>query len=991
MSDFSDRDVIAFTEALQLPPGDRAAYLDRECAGDVALRRRVENLLRAHESAGEFLAQIPPEVKAQGSLGNVAGEKVGDRIGHYKLLQQIGEGGCGIVYMADQELPVKRRVALKILKPGMDTKSVIARFEAERQALALMEHPNIAKVFDAGATEAGRPFFVMELVRGIKITDFCDQSSLTTTARLDLFIQVCRAIQHAHHKGVIHRDIKPSNILVATTDDGTALPKVIDFGIAKATSGQRLTDKTLFTAFEMMIGTPAYMSPEQAALTSLDVDTRTDIYSLGILLYELLTGKTPFDTQELLKAGLDEVRRVIRMEEPVRPSTRLSTMIATDLTTVARFRRAEPPKLIRLVRGDLDWIVMKALEKDRARRYQTPTELAEDLRHFLAHEPVSARSPGTFYKLQKLVRRNKLLCASITVIGLLLLTSVAIMAILLSSERRAREESDAALVKADQASQKLISEVAKSRQIKLFLEDMLKGISPSEAGAQDTTLLKTILNNTDARIGKELTNQPEVRAEILGVLGPVWKELGEYDKAEPMLQNALAAQITFLGETNQEVAGLYMQLAALKSDQGKQSEAEILNNHSYTIQRALYGDNNLKLMPVMHQRAILLERLGKLDEAESLARQVLAILVKQYGSDSTEVASCSGDLGNILENEKKFAEAEAVERQALDSLRKKFTDGHVSVAEGMCNLGDVLRDESKLPEAEAMHRDALQKMRKILGDHHPYVINAAQELVLDLQLEHKYDQIPALQDFIQHDEALRDSNLAVQQNSQAESLAEQGRWKDAIAFASRAVNAQAANHVYYHTMAPLLVADGELEPYRKSCREMVDHFEGTTDPYVADRMGKDCLILPLPGMDLQPVDKLTETAVTIGKDYYTFPFFCCSRALAKYRMARYPEAVDWALKSLKSTYPYVDSEAYAVLAMSSYQLKNYDNARNYLVKDQELVKKQMPAMGSANLGQDWRDWIISHALLKEAQDLIPVGQGNNDPVNDAAPKPQNPT
>src|SRR5258708_1925814 len=363
MNDGSDRDIVVFTEALRLPAAERGDYLGRACAGDEDLRQRVEVLLKLHDRVGDFLEQ-PPTGPGEGRIEAEAGEKPGDRIGRYKLLQQIGEGGCGVVFMAEQEEPVRRRVALKVVKPGMDTRSVIARFEAERQALALMDHPNIAHVFDAGATDSGRPYFVMELVDGVKITDYCDRHSLPINARLTLFAQVCDAIQHAHQKGIIHRDIKPSNVLVTTGPDGKGTPKVIDFGIAKATGGQQLTDKTALTARELLIGTPAYMSPEQAALTSADVDTRSHIYTLGVLVYELLTGATPFETRELLKAGIDEVRRVIREEEPVRPSTRLTTMTAADLVTVSKHHGTEAPKLIREMRGDLDWIVMKGLEKD---------------------------------------------------------------------------------------------------------------------------------------------------------------------------------------------------------------------------------------------------------------------------------------------------------------------------------------------------------------------------------------------------------------------------------------------------------------------------------------------------------------------------------------------------------------------------------------------------------------------------------------------------
>jgi serine/threonine protein kinase len=393
MNDDPQTDLEIFTAAIHLPAGERAAFLRRACGADGELRQRVDALLKTEARLGDFLEESAAESrKPRPAAPSV--ESPGERIARYKLLEQIGEGGCGVVYLAGQDEPVRRRVALKIIKPGMDTKSVIARFEAERQALALMDHPNIAKVFDAGATESGRPYFVMELVRGVKITDYCDQHSLATGDRLKLFIQVCHAVQHAHQKGIIHRDIKPSNVLVATTLEGAALPVVIDFGIAKATTNQQLTDKTFFTAFELLIGTPAYMSPEQAAMTSVDVDTRADIYSLGVLLYELLTSLTPFDTDGLLKSGLDEIRRVIREEEPALPSTRLNRMPRADLTAVARRRRSEPSKLIRSVSGDLDWIVMKAMEKAPDRRYETANGLALDIQRFLADEAVSARPPG---------------------------------------------------------------------------------------------------------------------------------------------------------------------------------------------------------------------------------------------------------------------------------------------------------------------------------------------------------------------------------------------------------------------------------------------------------------------------------------------------------------------------------------------------------------------------------------------------------------------
>ena len=467
-----------FEAALQRPPEQRTAYVKGACGEDAQVRQSVEALLRAHEKSGGFLDQPPPGLGPDKTirLDSSPAEKPGDIIGRYKLLQQIGEGGCGVVYMAEQAEPVRRRVALKVIKLGMDTKDVIARFEAERQALALMDHPNIAKVLDAGATETGRPYFVMELVRGIRITDYCDQNNLTAQQRLELFIRVCQAIQHAHQKGVIHRDIKPSNILVAD-HDGVPVPKVIDFGIAKATTGQRLTDKTIFTAFEQFIGTPAYMSPEQAKLSGLDIDTRSDIYSLGVLLYELLTGKTPFEAKELLAAGLDEMRRVIREKDPPWPSARLSTLKAIEQTTIAKCRRSEPLKLIHLVRGDLDWIVMKCLEKDRTRRYETANGLAVDLQRYAANEPVVARPPSNMYRFRKMVRRNKVGFAAAAAVAAALLVGITVSTGLFVRERQAER---AARTQAERADRNAAQEAVQRQKAEAAALEVRKTLAASD-------------------------------------------------------------------------------------------------------------------------------------------------------------------------------------------------------------------------------------------------------------------------------------------------------------------------------------------------------------------------------------------------------------------------------------------------------------------------------------------------------------------------------
>ncbi|MCC7373989.1 MAG: serine/threonine protein kinase [Verrucomicrobiales bacterium] len=724
MSSSPQRDLEVFTEAIALPVEHRPAFLDRACAGDGALRIRVEALLATHGRAGDFLEQ-PPEEIARGRPGATVSEGPGDRIGRYKLLQQIGEGGCGVVYLAEQEEPVRRRVALKIIKPGMDTRSVIARFEAERQALALMDHPNIAKVFDAGATESGRPYFVMELVRGIKITDYCDQESLTTEQRLALFVEVCQAVQHAHQKGIIHRDIKPSNLLVTTTLEGAPLPVVIDFGIAKATTSVRLTDKTFFTAFEMLVGTPDYMSPEQAEFASTDVDTRTDIYSLGVLLYELLTGSTPFDSRRLLEAGLDEIRRVIRDQEPVRPSMRLLRMTGEALTTVARRRRAEAPRLIRSVAGDLDWIVMKSLEKDRTRRYETANGLAQDVKRFLAHETINARPPSRFYRFKKLIRRNRLLFVGLALLTFLLVAGLITVSAALGREQQARHMADVALrsAKADQI--KAETEATRSRQVTQFLEEMLQGVGPSVARGEDTRMLRGILDRTAESIGEKLSDQADVEAQLRGLIGRLYLEIGQWDQASTMHAAQVALYRKSEPRRESELAAALFDLATAHWKQRKLNDAEQALVESLEIRRRIFGPEHAAVAATLNNLGAVYRRQRRLEEAEKLTRDGLGIRTRLFGDESLEVAESLRNLAIVLVDRGLRPEGETAARRMLEIRRRLLGQDHPLVAASLADLAWVLGSGTNPEEIESLETEAFGIQRRWLGDLHPDVARSA--------------------------------------------------------------------------------------------------------------------------------------------------------------------------------------------------------------------------------------------------------------------------
>jgi serine/threonine protein kinase/tetratricopeptide (TPR) repeat protein len=754
MNPHSQRVRDLFVAAVELPPDRWEAFLNEASAGDEELLRQVTDLLREHQQAGSFLDQPVVSLRTTGDYDSAANgavrgspdptpaETPGSVIGPYKLLELIGEGGMGTVWMAEQREPMQRRVALKILKAGMDTRQVVARFEAERQALALMDHPNIAKVLDGGATACGRPYFVMELVKGTPITRHCDEHRLTPRERLELFLPVCQAIQHAHTKGIIHRDVKPANVLVAPYD-GRPVPKVIDFGVAKAT-GQRLTERTMFTGFGAVVGTLEYMSPEQAELNNQDIDTRSDIYGLGVLLYELLTGTTPLRHERLKEAAFTEVLRIIREEDPPRPSTRLNESRDT-LPAIAAQRHMEPAKLAKILRGELDWIVMKALEKDRNRRYETANGLGMDVQHYLADEPVQACPPTVGYRLSKFVRRNRGPVLAAGIIAVLLVGGIVGTSLGFLRAERLREVAETNEQEA--LDEKARAQAAHGRAMEALratsdhvVRDLI-GAKPA-LGPAEKAFLENALNQWKTFAAEqgddELSRQ--ARAEGLLRVAQLRAQLGERDAALADYQEAgallekLTADFPAVPEYRQLRAACHTNRGNVLDELGRRAEAEADYRQSVAILDTLVAD--LPAVPMYRQKlalshnnlGLLLRHLSRHGEAEAAYRRALSLLDKLAADFPAEaeyrrdLARNHAGLGHLLIAMSKYADAEAAHRQAL-SLQEKLAADFPGVAEyrhdlavSEIGLGILLTELGRPAEAEAPFRQALTIRSKLAAD-----------------------------------------------------------------------------------------------------------------------------------------------------------------------------------------------------------------------------------------------------------------------------------
>ncbi|MGB9461909.1 MAG: serine/threonine-protein kinase [Candidatus Acidiferrum sp.] len=670
---------------------------------------------------------LPDDSPVEGSSDRTlsigaAGSAAAGQIGPYRLLQLLGEGGMGEVWLAEQKKPIHRTVALKLIKAGMDTKVVVARFESERQALALMDHPNIARVFEAGSTAEGRPYFVMEYVPGLPITEYCDKHRMTLKERLELFVQVCDGVQHAHQKAIIHRDLKPSNVLVLEQDN-KAIPKIIDFGLAKAT-GRRLTDNTMFTELGVMLGTPEYMSPEQADQREQNIDTRTDVYSLGVILYQLLVGVLPFEEKALRAAGIEEILRVIREQEPPKPSTRIRSLGPASAASAEK-RQEQTQSFVRHLQGELDWVTMKALEKDRIRRYGSPAELSADIGHYLRHEPVLAHPPSPAYRASKFVRRHRWAVAAAASAAVLLITFTAVTAV---QARRIAAERDRASRQAEAA-----------QRVADFMKGMFKVSDPSQARGNSITA-RELLDRASKEIDTGLAKDPETQAQLMDVMGEVYESLGLYPQAHPLFEHATDIQRRVNGPRNPETLRSAAELAWLLLEEGHYVEAEKLARETLDIQRQVLGQDDRDTLKSMSELAATLQREGHYADAEKMEREELDIERRVLGPENQGTLVTLNNLAGVLREEGRYTEEEKTEREVIDIRRRVLGPENPQTLTTINNLASTLANEKRYAEAESMDREVLGIERRVLGPEHPGTVRTLNDLALVLDSQGSYPE-----------------------------------------------------------------------------------------------------------------------------------------------------------------------------------------------------------------------------------------------------------
>ncbi|HEX7288672.1 MAG TPA: serine/threonine-protein kinase [Candidatus Angelobacter sp.] len=701
-----------FGAALERDPGERSAFLREACGQDDDLRREVESLLSAHEQPND----LSQHAWTQAALEGPTAPKT---IGPYELINKLGEGGMGQVWLAQQTAPVKRQVALKLIRAGAFSSSLLQRFQHERQSLAVMDHPSIAKVFEAGSTPEGQPYLVMEYVPGLPITEYCDEKKLSIPARLKLFMKVCDAVQHAHQKAVIHRDLKPANILVVDVDR-KPVPRIIDFGLAKAAEPEAREEVTLVTQPGVFLGTPGYMSPEQADPDARGVDTRTDVYSLGVVLYVLLTGFLPFDAKQ---KPLHEILRQLREDDPPRPSTRISSGKDRETSSSsAAVRGTDPAQLTNLLKGDLDWIAMKALERDRARRYGTPQELAADISRYLEHEPVVARPASAGYRLRKYVRRHRI---GVSVAGGLVLLLAGFATVQGVQLRRITRERD----RADRVTQ--------------FMTGMFKVSDPSEARGNSITA-REILDKSSKEIDTGLAKDPELQADMMDVMGNVYGNLGLYGRAQELLTRAVDVRTRTLGPENPKTMGSRVALGVNLSRSGRYAEAEKMLREAHALQSRVLGREHPQTLMSANDLSAVLMLDGHYVEAEQLQRETLESHRRVLGPEHPRTLIAMLNLGLTLYRLGRYDEAERLERETLGAEQRVLGPEHPYTLATMVNLAQTLQNQGRYPEAEKLQRETLAIQLRILGPEHPTTLTTMGNIGLSLLNEQRYSEAEKL-------------------------------------------------------------------------------------------------------------------------------------------------------------------------------------------------------------------------------------------------------